>query len=108
MCSLRASQNATLALVSCCSGAGTNGTGIISFDSGCNVACISDSMEMQGCLSETLSNPTEGVAIICHTGDGLKETENPAENISQSSYVHVQVVLVAGAGAGLLALSLVL
>jgi len=106
ICSLRAGPNVTLALISCCSGAGTNGTGIISFDSGCNVACISDSVEMQVCLAETLSNPTEGGAITCHTGDGLKETHNPAENISQSSYIGVQIVLVVGAE--LLALSLVL
>lgn len=106
ICSMRASSNATRALVSCCSGAGTNGTGIISLDSGCNVACISDSAEMQDCLSETLSNPTQGGAITCHTGKGLEGSQDSAENTSQSTYVGVQVMLVGGAG--LLAVSLLL
>lgn len=98
ICSLRASPNATRALISCCSGAGTNGTGVLSFDSGCNVACISDSADMQDCLSETLSNPREGGAITCYTGEGLEESQGSNENTSQSSNFGVQVMLVGGAG----------
>lgn len=106
ICSMRASSNVTLALISCCSGAGSNGTGIISFDSGCNVACISDSAEMQDCLAETLSNPTDGNAITCHTGESLQGSQDPAENSSQGSYAGLRIVLVGSAG--LLALSLLL
>lgn len=98
ICSLRASANATRALISCCSGAGSNGTGIISHDSGCNVACISDSLDMQGCLSEKLSDPTEGGGITCYSGEDLDEGEDSAENTSKSSQIGAQIALAGGAG----------
>jgi hypothetical protein len=53
---------------------------------------------MQDCLSETLNNPREGGAITCYTGEGLEESQDPAEKTSQGSNFAVQIILVGGAG----------
>jgi hypothetical protein len=53
---------------------------------------------MQDCLSETLSNPREGGAITCYTGEGLEENQGSKENTSQSSNFAVQNMLVGAAG----------
>jgi hypothetical protein len=107
ICSLRASPNATRAMISCCSGAGTNGTGITLFDSGCNIACASDSSDMQGCLSEKLNNPTEGGGVTCNSGDNVKEAQDSVDNnTSQSTHIGVQLALVGSAS--LLAVSVLL
>lgn len=71
ICATQATPNATRAMISCCSNAAANGTGLIPFDNGRNIACSSESTDGQfsKCLSDAFDPQ---IGIVCSKQEDSK------------------------------------
>ncbi|THX05530.1 hypothetical protein D6D13_07123 [Aureobasidium pullulans] len=71
ICATQATPNATRAMISCCSNAAANGTGLIPLDNGCNIACSSESTEGEflKCLTDAFGPQ---IGIVCSKQEDSK------------------------------------
>lgn len=94
ICGIRYSTNATRAFRECCSGSGPEGAGLIPFDQGCSVACVSNSADMRECMLDSELNPTDpslAGGISCRSGENLEsedeheDAQSPAQSPASRS-----------------------
>lgn len=97
VCAMRASPNATRAFVSCCSGAGNNGTGLIPFDSACNVACVSDSADMESCIRGMGLANVAPEGLTCLDGEDVAQAQNQGIQLASVNSLFPLVGLIVAA-----------
>ncbi|TIA72588.1 hypothetical protein D6C76_06891 [Aureobasidium pullulans] len=78
MCATQATPNATRAMISCCSNAAANGTGLIPLDNGCNIACSSESTEGEflKCLTDAFDPQ---IGIVCSKQEDSKASNKDGD-----------------------------